>query len=145
MARSSARFENWYRHDYAPPKLKGLTAGQAAEQLSGGRHLTDAERAVLPDPLPITAGRIHFIRLVSTTGTISLLNESWRVGKRLAGQYVWATVSLHHRRLAIYHRRAADKPLRLVRAYAYPLPEPVVSLLPQFQSGRRRRKVSTMS
>lgn len=142
---SSEQFERWYMHDYAPPKLNGLTPAQAVAREQPGRRLSDAERAALPDPLPITAGRIHFIRLVSAEGALSLLNESWHVGKRLAGQYVWATVSIHRRTLSLYHRRTADKPVRLLREYPYPLSEPVVPLLPQFQSGRCRRKVSTMS
>lgn len=142
---SSPQFESWYMHDYSPPALHGLTPAQAAERAQAGRCLTEAERAAIPEQLPITAGRVHFIRLVKADGTISLLNESWRVGKRLAGQYVWATVSTHGRTLSLYHRRAIDKPVRLVREYAYPLPEPVLSLLPQFQHGRRRRQVSTMS
>jgi putative transposase len=142
---SSPQFENWYLHDYGPPALGGLTPAQAALRAQSGRRLTDTERAAIPEALPITAGRIHFIRPVSADGTISLLNESWRTGKRLADQYVWATVNTHGRSLSLYHRRAVDKPVRLVRQYAYPLSEPVTSLLPQFQSGRRRRQVSTMS
>ena len=142
---ASPQFENWYRHDYEPPALKGLTPAQAAERAQPGRRLTDPERAAIPEELPITAGRIHFIRLVNADGTLSLLNESWRVGKRLAGQYVWATVSTPGRTLSLYHRRAADKPVRLVGYYAYPLSEPVRPLLPHFQHQRRRRKVSTMS
>ena len=126
------------------PALHGLTPAQAAERAQAGRCLTEAERAAIPEQLPITAGRVHFIRLVKADGTISLLNESWRVGKRLAGQYVWDTVSTHGRTLSLYHRWAIDKPVRLVREYAYPLPEPVLPHLPQFQHGRRRQ-VSTMS
>jgi transposase len=141
---SSSQFERWYLHDYGPPALHGLTAVEAAARAKAGRCLTDVERAAIPDQLPVTAGRIHFIRLVKADGTISLLNESWRAGKRLADQYVWATVSTHGRTLALYHRRAVDKPVRLVREYAYPLAEPVRPLLPQFQGGRPRRKVSTM-
>lgn len=138
-------FEAWYMHDYEPPKLNGRTPAQAAGVAKPSRRLTDAERRAIPSPLPITAGRIHFIRPVSATGTITLLNESWRVGKRLAGQYVWATVSTHQHTLSIHHRRAAHKPVRRVRVRPYPLSEPVVPLGPQFQTGRRRCKVSTMS
>jgi hypothetical protein len=82
----------------------------------------------LPEPLPITAGRIHFIRQVEPESTIRLLNETWRVGKRLAGQYVWATVTTHRHRLQIYHRRTATRPVQLVRQSAYPLSEPEVSV-----------------
>ena len=142
---SRDQFENWYRHDYDPPKLNGQTPAQVAGRVRPGHRLTDAARRSLPSPLPITAGRVHFIRPVSAEGAITLLNETWRVGQRLAGQYVWATIRTHRHTLSIYHRRAASKPMRLVRVYPYPLPEAVQPLSPPFQTGRRRCKVSTMS
>lgn len=50
--------------------------------------------------LPITAGRVHFLRLVNASGEIRLLNESWRVGKRWPHCYVWATIITHEVRPA---------------------------------------------
>lgn len=142
---STAKFEHWYMHEYISPQLGGLTVAQAAAPIPTTRRLTATERAAIPERLPITTGRIHFIRLVSAEGTLTLLNEPWRVGKHLAGQYVWATACTHRQTLSLYHRCAAGRPMRLVRTYAYPLSEPVVPLMPQFQPGRPRRKVSTMS
>jgi hypothetical protein len=46
----------------------------------------------LPQPLPLTAGRLHFIRRVAPDGTLRFLGERWKVGKRFAHYYVWATV-----------------------------------------------------
>jgi hypothetical protein len=82
--------------------------------------------------------------LVDAQGQITLLNESWTVGKRLAGQYVWATISTQRRRLVIYHRRTAQARVRLVKAFRYVLHEQVVPLAPQFQRPYRRRKMFTM-
>ncbi|CAD6491567.1 MAG: hypothetical protein CHKLHMKO_00156 [Candidatus Argoarchaeum ethanivorans] len=44
------------------------------------------------DNLPITEGKVHFIRLVLENGTISVLNEDFGVGESLAYEYVWATL-----------------------------------------------------
>lgn len=141
VARASPEFEAWYQHDYLPSKLNGCPPRPAA---AGRRRLSAAALRALPERLPITAGRLHFIRRVEPDGTIRLLNETWPVGKRLAGQYVWATITTHRRTLHIYHRRATQRPVRLVRRYAYVLPEPVVPLQPQFRRPYPRRKVSAM-
>ena len=42
--------------------------------------------------LPITEGKVHFIRQVKENGTISVLNEDFDVGESLAHEYVWATL-----------------------------------------------------
>jgi hypothetical protein len=98
----------------------------------------------LPARLPIAAGRLHFIRLVDQEGLLSLLNEDWKVNKRLAGQYVWATLVTHERRLKIYHRRSADDPVRLIKTFHYEIPETVAPLLPEFKRSHRRRNMFTM-
>ena len=141
VAASSPEFEAWYVHDYLPSRLNGHPPQPAANR---GRRLSAADVRALSAPLPITAGRIHFIRHVEPEGTIRIFNETWRVGKRLAGQYVWATITTHRHLLQIYHRRTASRPVRLVRQYAYPLSEPVVPLRLQFRRPYPRRKVSTM-
>jgi hypothetical protein len=71
----------------------------------------------LPNSLPITAGRIHFIRKVKPDGIISVLNETWKVSNRLTGKYVWATVITHGRRLEIWYQRSAQHDWRLLKTY----------------------------
>ena len=46
------------------------------------------------DSLPITEGKVHFIRQVKGDGTISVLNEDFDVGELLGFEYVWATVDM---------------------------------------------------
>ena len=106
--------------------------------------MTARQICSLPARLPITAGRLHFIRRVDQEGLISLLNEDWKVGKRLAGQYVWATVVTQEQRLKIYHRRSADDLIRLIKVFHYEIPETVHPLLPEFERSHRRRKMFTM-
>ena len=129
---ASPAFIRWLEQEYEPPTLNGLTPRQAHRQQPRPKLNCRQWRAV-PESLPITAGRVHFIRRVEADGTICVLNEVWRVGKRLAGQYVWATITTHRRRLEIYHQRAARAPWRLVKSARYEIDEPVARLKPEFK------------
>lgn len=140
--RAAPEFETWYRRDYLPtqPDRVATLKQPARPHL----RLTAQQVRALPDPMPITVGRVHFIRQVNSEGDIELLNETWHVHKRLAGQYVWATVTTQNQRLSIYYRRAANKPVRLVKTYPYALSESVVPLQPEFKRPYRRRRMCTM-
>jgi len=131
VGRASPAFVRWYMTDYAPPLLANRTPRQA-QRCEPKRRLTTAQGAHLPNPLPLTAGRIHFIRQVKPDGTISVLNETWKVSKRLAGKYVWATIVTHCRRLEIWYERSAQHEWCLRKTYAYAIPETVARLKPEF-------------
>src|SRR5262249_32872307 len=124
VARASPAFVVWYLTQYAPPKLGELTPAQA-QRVEPQRCLTQAQSATLPDDLPITAGGVHFIRQVAPDGTITLLNETWRVSRRLAGKYIWATITPHTRRLDIWYQPSAQQAWRQLKTFVYDLPEPV--------------------
>lgn len=117
-------FTHWYMHDYTPPTLQGHTPIQQ-QHIEHRPHLTRQMRRLIPESLPITDGRIHFIRLVQPDGSIRILNEIWPVNKRLAGRYVWATVTTHSRRLDIWYRPNPHSPWRLVKHVQYDLGETV--------------------
>ena len=117
--------------DYAPPRLAERTPAQA-QRGEPKRRLTATRVAHLPNPLPLTAGRIHFIRQVKPDGTIAVLNETWKVSKRLAGKYVWATITTHRRRLDIWYQRSEQHDWRLLKTCAYDIPETVARLKPEF-------------
>lgn len=118
------KFTYWYMHDYTPPMLEGHTPIQE-QRIEHRPHLTQQMQQLIPDILPITAGRIHFIRRVQPDGTIRILNEVWQVSKWLAGRYVWATVTTHSRSLDIWYRRNSHTPWRLVKHVDYDLGETV--------------------
>lgn len=143
VERARPQFEQWYWREYDPPSLDGATPAQARRKVER-LPLRARQVRALPAELPISAGRLHFIRQVDAEGFLSLLNEEWRVGKRLVGQYVWATIISHQRRLMIYHRRAVDAPVRLIKTFHYELPEPVAPLLAEFRRSHRRRDMFTM-
>ncbi|MGB8644990.1 MAG: hypothetical protein WCF84_07115 [Anaerolineae bacterium] len=136
VKRASPAFMKWYTQTYLPPIL-----APAAKV----RRLSARQRQAIPVVLPITAGRIHFVRLVDVRGNIALLNETWHIDQRLAGQYVWATLVTHEQRLKIYHQRSAQHPLRWRKTFRYEIAEPVQPLRPAFRRSHRRRKVCTMS
>ena len=89
----------------------------------------------LPQPLPLTAGKVHFMRLVKPNHQISLLNLDWDVSKAQVGQGVWATLELSSRgaKLRVYDA-APDAPQRTCLAeHPFPLKEPVQPLAEEFQ------------
>jgi hypothetical protein len=131
VCRSSPAFVHWYLNEYVPPFLIDTTPQQA--QARERRHRLTAKHVLyLPDPLPITAGRIHFIRQVQPDGTITVLNESWKVNQRLAGKYVWATLMTHCRRFQIWYQLSAQHDWRLLKDCVYDIPETVARLKPEF-------------
>jgi putative transposase len=137
VQRAQPRFEHWYTQTYLE------TAAPAPDPR---RRLTEADLLALPaaDALPITQGRVHFLRQVAADGTIGLLNETWRVSRRLKGQYVWATIWTHEQRLRIYYRTSAHTHVRLVKEFKYTIPERVQPLTARFRRVSRRRKMDTM-
>jgi putative transposase len=135
LCRASPAFLLWYMTQYTPPVLAGLTPRQA-QRREFRRRLTATQVAHLPDLLPITAGRIHFLRQVKSDGTIAVLNERWQVSRRLAGQYVWATIITHCRQLEIWYQRSAQHDWRLLKGYAYDIPETVARLKPEFAQAK---------
>lgn len=144
VQRTSPEFERWYAHEYratfnapAPCTRSGVSPRQP--------RLTARQRHTLPKKLPITAGRIHFVRGVDECGDIRLLNETWHIDKRLAHQYVWATIMTHEQRLKIYYQRSAQQPLRRIKTVRYEIAEPVSPVPPEFRRPYRRRKMCTMS
>jgi hypothetical protein len=132
VVQTAPDFYHWYLTRYRPPKLRGQTPAQA-RAARPRPQMTAAHVRALPSPLPLTAGRVHFIRKVSADGAITILNEPWRVGKRRAGQYVWATITTHTRRLTIYHRRSAQAAWRIVKEVPYAIDEPVARLKSEFK------------
>ena len=143
VERTSPQFVQWYRTVYEPPRLGEHTPAELRRSVNRV-CLTRTQRQSIPDILPLTEGRIHFIRHVNDQGEIEVLHETWHIDKRLAGEYVWATVTLHEQRLRIFHRCSRSEPIRLRKTFSYSLDEPVVSLQPQFKRYERRRNMFTM-
>lgn|SRR5689334_22658301 len=140
LLRRGGKFLAWYE-TYAPPALGGLTVGEARRQ-EPRQKLRSEQIADIPESLPLTAGRIHFLRRVDERGEISILKEQWKVSKSLIGQYVWATLDLSREELSIYHRRSLRAEPRLIKQHEYDLAEPIAPLMPEYR--RRGRKIENL-
>jgi putative transposase len=140
LARKSPQFLLWYQ-TYAPPAPGGLTVKQAATQLRCPKLLR-RQIAQIPDELPLTVGRLHFLRKVDAQGQITILKEPWRASKTLIGHYIWATLDIRKAALFLYHRRSERAQPRLIRHYGYAIEEKVHQLKPEFH--RRTRKVDIL-
>jgi len=140
--RKSPRFLAWYQ-TWPPPPLNGQTVAQATSQ-TPRVHLRRRQCWQVPHPLPLTAGRIHFLRRVTPQGTINILKEDWPVARRLAGQYVWATLDTGHHALRIYYRRSERARARLLTCVSYEIAEPVKPLLAHYRRRARRIAVAQL-
>lgn len=92
---------------------------QTATQYRRGKQLRKlpADFRVDGKKFPIAAGKVTFIRLISVNGHIHILEQRFKVGKRLKFQYVKATIFTQRKTLKIYHKG------RLVKEFSYPLSE----------------------
>jgi transposase len=135
----SWKFLAWYE-EYAPPALEGLTVKEACLKVKR-RKLTKREIKALPQELPLSEGRIHFIRKVDSQGEINILKENWKVSKRLRGEYVWATINLKEKSLRIYHRRSERAKAKEVKQHYYAIEERVERLKASYRRARRKLRV----
>jgi hypothetical protein len=104
-------------------------------------NLTPRAIKQLPPDLPLTAGRLHFIRRVTERGVITLRKEAWKVSRRLAGEYVWATLDLSTERLEIYYRRSEKATAQVVKTHRYPIEERVERVKPEYRRRTKRVRV----
>ena len=125
-------FFDLYRHRHHPSTLQGASPAQA--------HSGPALRRLSPGfqvpghKLPLTAGRVHFMRLVNPDRTVSVLNEDWLVPEATPNQGVWVTLELtiSGATLSIYDA-APDAPERTCLAqHPFLLSEPVQPLRAEF-------------
>ena len=59
----------------------------------------------------VCVGQVNFIRLVSAEGNINILEQRFKVGKRLKFQYVKATLYTRYQTLKVYHNGGIVKQL----------------------------------
>lgn len=144
VGRTSPAFEAWVRQEHTPDSLKGRTPGQVRRTVQR-RRLTQAQIRQLPVPLPITAGRVHFIRKIDPDGRIFALNQHWSVGRYWTGRYVVATLVTHRHELQIRLYDHKKRTLRLVKRLACDLGEHVRRLRPEFKRPDRPSALCTMS
>jgi putative transposase len=126
-------FWRWYMYQYYPPAL----AGQTPAQVRRGRRLrllSAGLRRLIPEGrLPLTEGRIHFMRKVDPSGTTELLNEVWRLGPKWSGEYIRATINTAEQTIGFWRQANAETAWQLIKTRRFRLEEPVHALLPEFR------------
>jgi hypothetical protein len=86
LRRELARLQEAVDTQHVHPRLGGQTPAQHRR----GLRLQElpARFAAPTGRLPLSAGRVTFIRRVSAAGTVTVLSQSFRVGKRHRGLYL---------------------------------------------------------
>lgn len=132
VQQTSARFFGRYRLSRHHSALDGQSP--AALQFANPPHFLPKD-FVLPKPLPITEGKIHFMRAVANDQTIPVFNVNWSAGSAQPQQGVWATLFLTTReaRLCIYDQAPDSMKRKCFASHPFPLSEPVLPLSEAFQ------------
>jgi putative transposase len=100
LRRELARLQEAVNTQHVHPRLGGLTP---AQHRRGLRLQRLPARFVVPTGrLPLSAGRVTFIRRVSVAGTVTVLSQAFRVGKRHRGLYLRLVVDTGRGGLTAY-------------------------------------------
>ncbi|HJH28048.1 MAG TPA: hypothetical protein C5S37_15090 [Methanophagales archaeon] len=94
------------------------------ERIKTVRILKDATEINL-DKLPLTDGKIHFIRKVDNEGRINVLNDAFKVGKEFVGEYVWATICLAKQNIEVYYQEKDRDAAVLIKEFEYNVNEAI--------------------
>jgi len=145
----SSRFFEEYRQSQHHSELQGHSPAELHLQGTFPRLPSDFQ---LPDKLPFTAGRVHFLRLVDNAKQISILNENWKVSKAQPNQGLWATLEFSQQgaRLFVFDYAPDVRKRTCLAVHSFPLQESVVPLKVQFSRlftsqhrNRRQGRAST--
>jgi putative transposase len=100
LRRELARLQEAVNTQHVHPRLGGKTPAQHRR----GLRLQKLPRSfVVPTGrLPLAAGRVTFIRRASVAGTVTMLSQSFRVGKKHRGLYRQMVVDTGRGRLTAY-------------------------------------------
>jgi putative transposase len=131
-------FARWYHTLYQPPALQGQTPAEMRQGAPIRRLTADLRRLIPLEHLPITMGRIHFMRKVDTTGHVQFLNETWLVGAKWRGEYVRATVDTAQQTLTLWHQADAGADWQLLKTRQFRLKETAHAIRPQFRRNSLR-------
>ena len=132
----SSHFFNTYRQSPHHSALDGYSP-QEMHKLGRTRNLPVNFNP--PAKLPLTVGKVHFIRRVSQDRQIMVLNLKWDLPSIEPDQGVWATLQFtaQSAKLRIFDAAPDAKRRSCLAVYPFLLKEPVCQLDPQF----RRLKV----
>ena len=111
-------FQTYYRHpltEFEERKPVELAPDFQPTLLPENFDLHRLER------IPLTVGRIHFLRFVDPHAAFYILNEKWTLPVELANKTIRATVDTGKEQLLVYHQASTDETPDLVCTWDYPL------------------------
>lgn len=122
--RAEVFFQN-YRHSRHHSKLKGQTPAEVHFHKTS--HCLPADFDLPSGKLPLTVGRVHFMRRVNPAKTVSVLNLHWDVPDPKPGKGVWVTIdfSLKGTTLSIYDAAPDTQHRKCLATYPFLLSEKV--------------------
>lgn len=134
---------------HTPPFFAAYRQSQHHSALGGyapaDLHAHHEERTLprdltVPARLPLTVGKVHFMRRVEVTCSIRVLNVDWSVACAHPDQGVWATLDFTRSRatLAVFDAAPGVARRRCLALHPFPLTEPVLPLQACFQPPPRR-------
>ena len=100
MRRELARLQEAVTTQHVHPRLGGKTPAQHRRGLR--LRKLPASFVVPTGKLPRSAGRVIFLRRVSAAGTVTMLSQTFRVGKRHRGLCLRLVVDTGRGRLTAY-------------------------------------------
>ncbi|MGA7606824.1 MAG: hypothetical protein WCA79_12965 [Anaerolineales bacterium] len=112
LRRELQRLEETVNTQHVQRRLGGLTPEKYRRQ----RKLQKLpSRYTIPtESLPVSAGRVTFIRQVTPHGNVHLLGQTYKIGKRMKGQYVKAVLDTKRAHLTVYVKG------RIFKRWSYP-------------------------
>ena len=113
-------YQEYRKNNFSKQKLKSYQT----------RYLPKSFSFDISQDLPITRGRLHFVRMIKESGNINILNEDIYVDKNLSFEYVWAIISTKDRNVKIWYQPTKDAPKELLKTKSYKLREPVKNKIP---------------
>jgi transposase InsO family protein len=100
LRRELARLQEAVNTQHVHPRLGGKTPAQHRRGLR--LQKLPASFVVPTERLPLAAGRVTFLRRVSVAGTVTVLSQTFRVGKRHRGLYLRLVVDTGRGHLTAY-------------------------------------------
>jgi putative transposase len=100
LRRELARLQEAVNTQHVHPRLGGQTPAQHRRGLR--LRKLPASFVVPTSRLPLAEGQVTFIRRVSVAGTVSVLSQSYRVGKRHRGLYLRLVVDTGRGQMTAY-------------------------------------------
>jgi putative transposase len=126
-------FRRWYMNHYYPPTLSGQTPATVRRGARVRRLSARLRRLIPQGRLPLTEGRIHFLRKVDPNGAIEILNEVWRLGSTWSGAYVRATINTTEQTITFWHQASAEASWQRIKTRRFVIKETAHALRPEFR------------